>query len=280
MANSTIDLKVADGIAEATLCRPEKFNSMNRAFWGEIRDLFIELDRRTDVRVAIIASSGRHFTAGLDLEDFAGLMQGTFATGSDPGRRGEELRRRVLAMQESFSVIERCRVPVIAAVQGGCIGGGIDMITCCDMRYASADAFFVVKEIDIGIVADLGTLQRLPKVIAPGIARELAYTARKIDAKRAREIGLVNEVFADHTALLAGARQAAREIAARSPLAIAGVKEMLNHARDHSVAEGLNYIATWQAGMLLSADLMEAASAQRAKREAKFAPLEKSVEIG
>src|SRR5262249_4803919 len=190
-------------------------------------------------------------------------------------RNREAFRRMVLAMQESFSVIERARIPVIAAIQGGCIGGGVDMVTACDMRFCTADAFFCVKEIAIGITADVGTLQRLPRLIPDGLARELAYTGRTLPAEAARAAGLVNEVYPDHASMLEAVAALARSIAGHSPLAMAGTKEMLNYGRDHSVADGLNYVATWNAAMLMGDDMAEAMRAGRAKRPPRFADLKR-----
>ena len=173
-------------------------------------------------------------------------------------------------MQDTLTSLERCRKPVLAAIHGGCVGGGIDLITCADMRYCSQDAYFTIKEIDIGMTADVGTLQRLPKLIGQGITRELAYTGRKCEAQEARQIGLVNRVFETREALYAGVREIAATIAAKSPLSIRGTKEMITYARDHSVADSLNYIATWNAAMLMSKDLTEAMMANMSKRPAVF----------
>jgi enoyl-CoA hydratase len=161
-------------------------------------------------------------------------------------------------------------MPVLAAIQGGCIGGGVDMVSACDMRYATADAFFCIQEINIGMTADVGTLQRLPKLIPEGVVREYAYTGRRMPASRAYELGFVNAVYADHAALLAGVHEVAAEIAAKSPLAVWGSKEMITYARDHTVADGLDRVATWNAAVLLSADLAEAAAAAREKRPPVF----------
>lgn len=272
MAYSTLKVSVSGHVAQVELSRPGAFNSMNRAFWGELREAFRALDEDPEVRVAVISSTGRHFTAGLDLKEFAGLSMGD--TG-DLGRRREAFRRMVLGMQESFSVLERARFPVLAAVQGGCIGGGVDLVTACDMRYASAEAFFCVKEIAIGITADVGTLQRLPRLIPDGLARELCYTGRNLGAEEARACGLVNAVFPDQAALLDGVMAIARTIASHSPLAMTGTKEMLNYSRDHSIADGLNYVATWNAGMLMGEDLSEAMQASREKRPASYENLKK-----
>jgi enoyl-CoA hydratase len=173
-------------------------------------------------------------------------------------------------MQDTLTSLERCRKPVLAAIHGACIGGGIDLITCADMRYASSDAYFTIKEIDIGMTADVGTLQRLPRLVGDGMARELAYTGRKVDGIEAQKIHLVNRCFETPEALEAGVMEIARTIAAKSPLAIRGCKEMITYGRDHSVADGLNYIATWNAAMLLSKDLFEAGAAAIQKRDPVF----------
>ncbi|HUT48232.1 MAG TPA: crotonase/enoyl-CoA hydratase family protein [Alphaproteobacteria bacterium] len=267
----TIAFAVEDRVARVTLNRPEKRNAMSAAFWRELPAVFARIAEMPDVRAAVIASTGPHFTAGIDLAMLAGLV--SEVTNLEDARRRENLRRMVLALQECFNALERAHVPVLAAVQGGCIGGGIDMITACDMRYCTEDAYFVVKEIEVGMTADLGTLQRLPRVMPDGLARELAYTGRVMPASEAKDCGLVNAVFADQATMLEHVIELARRIAGHSPLAVAGTKEMLNYGRDHSVADGLNHIATWQAGMFLSEDLREAAGAMQDKRAPVFQDL-------
>jgi enoyl-CoA hydratase len=244
---------------------------MNPAFWREIREVFETIDSDPMVRVAVISSTGPHFSAGLDLSSFGGILA---PSDGDVGRSRESLRRLILELQQCFTAIDNCRVPVLAAVQGGCIGGGVDLVTACDMRYCSEDAYFVIKEIDIGMTADVGTLQRLPNLIPSGLMRELAFTGRNLEAEEARQSGLVNTVFADHAALEEGVLELARTIAAKSPLAVAGTKEMLNYSRDHSIADGLNHIATWNAAMIVSEDLMEAMGANQAKRAPEFKDLD------
>jgi enoyl-CoA hydratase len=267
MGYRAFDFTVADKVAHIAFNRPDKRNAMSIDFWHDMRAAFAEIDTRSDVRAVVISSSGPHFSAGMDLSVFGSLR----TPGEiDEGRKRENLRRQVLWFQECFSVIERCRAPVLAAIQGGCIGGGVDLASACDMRYASADAFFVIKEIDIGMVADVGTLQRLPLLMPDGLMRELAYTGRRLPADEAKACGLVNAVFADHAALVTGVLDIARVIAAKSPLAIAGTKEILNYGRDHTVADGLNYIATWNAGMLVTNDMTEAFAATAQKRAATF----------
>jgi enoyl-CoA hydratase len=206
----------------------------------------------------------------MDLSVFTNLVPAT----ADQGRLREQFRRTVLTIQECFNVIEKARFPVLAAIQGGCIGGGVDMVTACDMRYCSADAFFQVAEINIGMTADVGTLQRLPHVMPSGLVRELAYTGRRLSAQRALAFGLVNEVFESHEALVDGVLAIAAEIAGHSPLAVAGTKEMLNYARDHSVSDSLNYIATWNAAMFIGNDMAEAFAAKAAKRPPVYEDLQ------
>lgn len=269
--NESIAVAIEDGVARITLNRPEKRNAMSAAFWRELPAAVAAIGETPEARAVVIASTGPHFTAGIDLAMLAGFVMSD--SGIEDSRRRESLRRTVLELQESFNALERLHLPVLAAVQGGCIGGGIDMITTCDMRYCTEDAYFVVKEIEVGMTADLGTLQRLPRVMPDGLARELAYTGRAMDAAEAKACGFVNGVFADQTAMLKHVMGVARRIAGHSPLAIAGTKEMLNYGRDHSVADGLNHIATWQAGMFLSEDLREAATAMQEKRAPVFKDL-------
>ena len=264
----TLIVTLDDHIATVRLNRPEKANAMNAAMWQEIRQAFQWVDATPEARVAVLQGEGRYFTAGIDLQLMMGL--GPQIANECDGRTREALRRVILDMQDTLTSLERCRKPVLAAIHGGCIGGGIDLITCADMRYCSADASFTIKEIDIGMTADVGTLQRLPRLVGEGITRELAYTGRTFDAAEARSIGLVNRVFDSREALVAGVREIAATIAAKSPLSIRGTKEMITYAREHSVADGLNYIATWNAAMLMSKDLTEAMTANLAKRTPTF----------
>ncbi|CAE6734593.1 crotonase/enoyl-CoA hydratase family protein [Paraburkholderia haematera] len=264
----TIDVDVADGIATLQLNQPEQANAMGEQMWLDIRDAFHWVDETPEIRVAVISGRGKHFSSGIDLAMLAG-MKNEMQDECD-GRAREKLRRRILDLQDTLTSIERCRKPVLAAIHGACIGGAVDLITCCDMRYASADAYFSIREIDVGMTADVGTLQRLPKLVPDGIVRELAYTGRRLDAAEAKQIGLVNRVYDSPDDLQRGVREIAAAIAAKSPLSIRGIKEMVLYSRDHSVADGLNYIATWNAAMLLSQDLTEAMTAAREKRLGKF----------
>ena len=265
---STLNLSLADGIAEIRLNRPEKSNAMNDAMWQEIRQAFEWIDITPQARVAILSGEGKNFCAGIDLAMLGNIQQKI--AHSDGARSRESLRRLILDLQDCLSSIERCRKPVIAAIQGACVGGALDMVTCCDMRYASADAVFAIKEIDLGMVADVGTLQRLPHLIGQGMTRELAYTGRQVDASEAEKIGLINRTFASNSALTAAVHELAKTIAAKSPLAIRGLKEVMNYSRDHSVSDGLNHVASWNAAALLSGDLKECMAAQYEKRPPQF----------
>ena len=266
---STIAIELTDGVAEIRLNRAERSNAMNEEMWQELRMAFGWADATPAVRVVILSGAGRNFCAGIDLAMLGGVAEAV--AHRDGARSREALRRLILDLQDCLSSIERCRKPVLAAIQGACIGGAIDLVSCCDMRYAASGAQFSVREIDVGMTADVGTLQRLPRLVPDGIVRELAYTGRNVEAGEAQRIGLVNCVFETQEALLAGVRQLAQGVAAKSPLAIRGIKEMLNYGRDHSIADGLNYIATWNAAMLMSADLNESMLAMREKRLPKFA---------
>jgi enoyl-CoA hydratase len=248
-------------------------NAMNRAFWNELPAIVRDIDDNARARCIVISSTGKHFSAGMDLSVFtegAGVVP---EAQSDRQNAAESFRRHVHHLQDTFSCLDEARMPVIVAVQGGCIGGAVDMTSACDIRYASADAFFCIQEINIGMTADVGTFPRLCKLIPEGWVRELAYTGRRLPAQRAKEIGLVNEVFETHEALVEHALATAREIASKSPLAVAGSKVMINYARDHTIKDGLDYIATWQTGMFSPAHMMEAFQAKAQKRDPEFPDL-------
>jgi enoyl-CoA hydratase len=262
----TLQLSIEAQVATVCLNRPDKANAMNAPMWDELQRCFEWLDQESFVRVVILAGNGKHFCAGLDLAVFGNLHSAT----PDPARRAEQLRRTILRLQDNLTAIEKCRVPVLAAIHKTCIGGGVDMTCCADMRYATEDAYFAIREIDIGMTADVGTLQRLPRIIPDGVVRELAYTGRTMDAEEARAVGFVNRVFENRETMMREVTAIAREIAAKAPLAVRGTKEMLLYARDHSVSEGLNYIATWNAGMMSQADLQAGMQAQMSKTQAVY----------
>jgi enoyl-CoA hydratase len=269
---SCFNLSIENKIATITLNRPQAFNAMPRDFWNELPALVREIDDEAKARVIVIASTGKHFTAGMDLSVFTD-GESVSASSGDPYARAEAFRQFVLALQGSFSCLDEARMPVIAAIQGGCIGAGVDMISACDIRYATEDAFFQIHEINIGMTADVGTFPRLCKLIPEGWVRELAYAGRRLPAAKAKEIGLVNEVFATQEEMLAHVQALAAEIAEKAPVAVAGSKRMINYARDHSQADALDYIATWQAGMFAPPHMMEAFQAKAQKRPGEFPDL-------
>ncbi|MBZ0215866.1 MAG: crotonase/enoyl-CoA hydratase family protein [Fimbriimonadaceae bacterium] len=263
-------VEIEGAVAHLVMNRGEKANSMTPEFWQDLPRLVRQLENNPSIRALVVSASGRNFTAGMDLSSFnaiAGVME------AEPGRAAYALRDLVIRLQDAFNALEEARFPVIAAIHGACIGGGIDMTSACDIRLATNDATFSIEEIHIGITADLGTLQRLPKLIAPGIVRELAYTGRRFSAREAQTWGFTNALYDSREDVVAAALQMAREIAAKSPLAIAGIKRGSVYARDHSVADGLDQIATWNGAMLRPQDLMAAMQAKMAKKEAEFADL-------
>jgi enoyl-CoA hydratase len=271
MAYKCFKLEIADDIAHIRFSRPEKANSMIPEFWRELPEAVAKISDEAKARVIVISSEGKHFTAGMDISVF---MQG--GLDADPGNRevdAERFRHHVKRLQDTFSALENARQPVLAAIQGGAIGAGVDLATACDCRYASADAFFCVQETAIGMTADVGTFPRLARVIPEGWARQMAYTAERLPAAKAKEIGLVNEVFETPEALLAGVMEIAGRIAAHSPLAVTGCKAMINYARDHSTADALDYIAVWNAAMLRPEDIKESYIARTEKRPPNFSGL-------
>jgi len=267
------DVSIADKIAHIRLSRPEAYNSMIPEFWRELPEIVRTIDDAGEARAIVLSSTGKHFTAGMDLAVFTAPGSSATDREGELGRRRANLRREILRLQETFTCLDRARMPVLAAVQGGCIGGGVDMISACDMRYCSEDAFFCIQEVNIGMTADVGTFPRLPQLIPQGVVRELAYTGRRLTAREALDVGLVNRVYPTHDELVAGVLAVAREIAERSPLAVWGSKEMLNYARDHSLADGLDYIATWQTGMFQPGDMLEAFSAKSESRKPAYPDL-------
>jgi|SRR5579863_4710761 len=276
MADDTVlSIERQGTVATLWLDRPEARNAMGPAFWDQLPSAMGELSADPEVRAVVLAARGPHFSVGLDLKA-VGEMIPTPSDGGGDGRRTSTAGRAVAAragilrMQQSVTSVAACPKPVVAAVHGYCIGGGVDVISACDIRLASADAVFSVRETKIAIVADLGSLQRLPGIINRGHVAELAYTGKDIDAQRACQIGLVNDVYPDAEAVQAAARALAAEIAANSPLAVQGTKAVLRAGEGRSVAEGLDYVATWNAGFLQSDDLTEAFAAFLEKREPKF----------
>ncbi|RJG07484.1 enoyl-CoA hydratase [Noviherbaspirillum cavernae] len=261
MTYESIQFSITDKIAHLVLNRPASLNTMHPVLWRELTAVLTELQRNASARALVISSTGKHFTAGMALDVF-GSAGGIALDDKSAGGRAN-IAPQLADMQHAFNLIEELRMPVIAAIHGGCIGGGVDMVCACDIRLATADAFFCIQEINIGMTADLGTLQRLPKLIPEGIVHELAYTGRRLPAQRALALGLVNEVFDTQDAMLAAAMQMAREIAEKPPVAIWGSKQAIHYARDHSTHDALRQMGWLQSGIWQTGNLVEAFTAKQ-----------------
>jgi enoyl-CoA hydratase len=266
---SCFSLSTENHIAHLVLNRPEAMNTMSPTFWRELHEVLTDIHKAGTARALVISSTGKHFSAGMDLQTFGSAIHM-----DDTSAEGRSAVYDLLTdMQHTFTLFEELRIPVIAAIHGGCIGSGLDMVTACCMRYASADAFFCIQEINIGLVADVGTLQRLPKLLPMALVKELAYTGRRLSADKALTHGLVNEILPTHEATVAAALQAAKEIASKPPVAIWGTKQVLHYARDHSTEDSLRHMGWLQGAIWSNANVREAISAFQQKREASFAPL-------
>lgn len=257
------------GVARVHLNHPERLNSMVPAFWAEIPRVFRELDEAGGTRVAVLTAAGRHFSAGMDLAVFSSPN----ALGTATVDARERFRQQLRKLQESFNAIADARFPVIAAVQGGCIGGAVDLATACCLRYCTRDAFFCIQEINIGMMADVGTMNRMPRQIPEAVMRELAYTGDRLGAERAERLGFVNGLFDNHDELVEGVLAVAKKIAAKAPVAIAASKEMISYARDHSVAESFTYLNALQPGVFSPEDIGLAVAAQKSGQAADFTDL-------
>ena len=257
MEFETLSVSFDGPVAHVSLNRPDKLNAMNGTMFSEIGKAFRWLGDKNGVRAVVLSGEGKHFTAGLDLKESGSVLG---QNDGDPARVREKLRRHILHLQDCFTALEECRAPVIAAIHGACLGGGIDLVSACDMRIASKDAWFSIQEINVAIVADVGTLQRAPYLLPNGILRELALTGRKFGVEEASKYGFVNAIEDDREATLKAAMEMAALVASKSPLAVSGTKAVLNHSRDHSIRDGLDYVATWNSGQLLGVDLMKAAT--------------------
>jgi enoyl-CoA hydratase len=254
-------------VAHLKLNRPERMNTMNMAFFPALRDAVRALGDEGTTRALVISSTGKHFSAGMALDVFAaGEAALTVSTARERLAFQESLKK----LMDCFTALDEARFPVVCAIQGGCIGGALDLVTACDIRLCTADAFFTLQEISVGMAADLGSLQRLPKIVPQGVAREMAYTGERMNADRALAVGLVNAVLPDTGALLDRAMTLARSIAAKSPLAIAGTKLALNHARDHSTASALHQMTLLQSAIFDSGEMATAIAAWKEKRAAEF----------
>ena len=267
-------VEISEHVANLILSRPDQLNTMSRDFWVELGEVTEEINMNSEVRVLIMSSTGKHFCAGMDLTAFSnGVDNIPEDKKPDHARIGEAVYRVAKELQGYISSLESIRVPVIAAIHGGCVGGAVDLVTACDIRLASDDAFFCIQEINIGMAADVGTLQRLPKIIPDSKMREMAYTGRRMYAEEAKESGLVSDTFESHEKLLEAANNLAKEIATKSPIAIHGLKAVMNYSRDHSVSDSLDYNALWSGAMLSQRDMTEAMTANMEKRDASFEKL-------
>ena len=263
------DLNIQDHIAHLVLNRPQALNTLDLVFWRELDDVLQDLHQGNQARVLVISSTGKHFSAGMSLDVF-----GTSVSMDDQSPEGRAAIADLLAgLQSTFTRLENLRIPVIVALHGGCIGGAVDMVTAACLRYASADTFFCIQEINIGMVADVGTLQRLPKLMPMAVVKELAYTGRRLNADKALQHGLVNEICADQASALEAAMQAAQEIASKPPIAIWGSKQALHYARDHSTADALQQMGWLQSGIWSNAHVQEAIAAFQSKRSGNFPAL-------
>lgn len=275
MSYHCFDVSVANNIAHVVLNRPQKRNSMIPQFWDELPEIVHKLEADSSVRVIVLSAQGPHFTSGLDVAVFGGEQSAVDAPDPELKKRQHSARLydTIQYMQQSFTCLEACRVPVLAAIQGGAIGGGVDLVTACDMRYMTADGFITIFEINIGMTADVGTFPRITKLLPEGVVKELAYTGRRMSAQEAKSLGFVNEVYATQEEMLEGVMRIAAEIATKAPLAIYGSKHIINYSRDHSTADTLDYIGAWNAGMLQTSEINEAITAAKEKRPPVFADL-------
>jgi enoyl-CoA hydratase len=271
-ASPCFEVTIADRVAHVVMSRGAELNTFTPQAWIDLPQIIKDIDRNAKARVIVISSTGKHFTAGMDLAVFQ-RPEGLLGAKLDPHLRAEKFRADLKTLQEAFTCLDQARMPVIAAVQGGCIGAGVDMVSACDMRFATKDAFFCIQEINIGMTADVGTFPRLCKLMPEGWVRQIAYTGERLPAERAKQLGLVNEIFDTQAAMLDHVMSLAREIASKNPLAVTGSKAMINYARDHSTADALDYIGVWNAGMLSAPHMGEAFKAKAEKRDADFPDL-------
>ena len=270
MTYSCFNLEIKNKVAHVQMCRPDEFNSMNKAFWSELPHLIDTISNDASARVIVLSGQGKHFCAGMDLANFT---QGGNAPKAHLGMRKEAGYRVTRDLQYTITCLEKARIPVIAAIQGACVGGGVDLATAADIRYCTKEAFFCIQEINIGMAADVGTLQRIPRLIPEGIVRELAYTGRRFLAEEAMKHGMVNKVFQNQEEMMESVMEIANEIASKGPLAIAGTKESLNYGRDHSTEESLNHIALWNTAVGINDEMGVAFKAKAEKKEAEFEDL-------
>lgn len=277
MSYECFDVSFEADVAHIRLSRPEKRNAMSQSFWTDLPEIIRDIDENAKARVIVISADtvGDRpiFSAGIDVSMFGtGDVSGN---DKNHAQHGANFYHNVRRLQDSFNAIETCRIPVIAAIHGGCIGGGVDLITACDMRFGTADAFITIYEINVGMTADVGTFPRILNHMPEGVVRELAYTGRRMQADECERRGLFNSVYASDEAMMAAVMDMARDIATKPPLAIYGCKRIITYSRDHSTADALDQIAVWNMSMLIPAEMMEAMGAKAQKRPGKFMDLPK-----
>ena len=271
MTYTCFELNVSDNIAHIILNRPEKRNAMIAEFWAELPEIIRDIDENAKARVIVISSTGPVFCAGIDIGMFQNDIGGT--QDKNHPQYGAGFYLHVKYLQDALSALEQCRIPVLAAVQGGCYGAGVDMITACDMRYGTHDSFITIYEINVGMTADVGTFPRILNHMSEGVVRELAYTGRNMPAEECKDRGLFNEVYADQNAMLEAVMDIAKEIASKPPLAIYGCKRIITYSRDHSTEDSLDNIAIWNMSMLNPSEMMEAMMSGKQKRVGNFQDL-------
>lgn len=273
MGHTCFTVNIDNKIAHIQLSRPEKRNAMSAEFWTELPEIVRDIDENSKARVIVISSTGPVFSAGIDLSMFAGDIAGP--QDKNHPQHGANFYNTVKRLQDSFTALEQCRIPVLAAIQGGCYGGGVDLITACDMRYGTADSFITIYEIIVGMTADVGTFPRILNHMPEGVVRELAYTGRKMMADECKSRGLFNAVYDTHEQMLSAVMEIAADIAAKPPLAVYGCKRAITYGRDHSTADALDNIAIWNMSMLIPTEMMEAMQAKGQKRDGNYAELPK-----
>jgi len=266
------DLEIENNIAHIRLSRGDALNTMTKAFWNELPAIVKDIDMNARARVIVISSTGKHFSAGMDLSVF-GQDGAITSEGADQYVAAELFRSNIRQIQGSFNALEEARMPVLFACQGGVIGGAIDMISAGDIRWCTKDAFFCIQETNIAMTADVGTFPRLQRYIPEGWAKQMAYTGMRLKAEKAKEIGLVNEVFETQEVMLQNVLEVAAEIAKKDPLTVTGCKSLINYGRDHTTADTLDYIGVWNAGMLPPERMKEAFTAMAEKRDPEFSDL-------
>ena len=264
----SFELTIEDKVATVKINRPDKANSLDFAGWKELKQIFANLNDEPTARVLVIRGEGKHFCAGMDLGALMQIAQSY--DGNCEARKREMFSKNLQELQDAITSIADCTKPVIAAIHGACVGAGVDLVSACDMLYCTDDAYFCIKEVDMGLVADMGTLQRLPRKIPQGLVNELSYTGRKMPGTEAALVGLCNKAFSQQEDLYQYANEVAKQIAEKSPVVVRGTKKVLAYAQEHSIKDGLEYIKVWNAGMIYSNELMEAMQASMEKRKPVF----------